>query len=416
MLSSARPASRSFDTNACLSVSQLTPFTGQRHATPRHATPRHASYKVPAALTSLTFSLCALLPLRLHSASACSALCERLSKQDQRTDATIHARLTLGRQSTISHPPEHSAPAASCTVSLSVADHLCTCALGCMLSQLSSTLLNDEESISLLDYIVRQVYVEDLPDDPYATSPSAPSMLSGMPALTLAASTTFPPLTSPPHPLHLPTYNLLSSTLTHLHTTTTTTSPSSSTTAASAASPAVSAIASQRVLRGLRQFVADWKYSERKLGLKEVGGEQAEEEDGEEAEVEGMGDWLADAEDGEEGEVETMSMADFLGAPEDEAVREAEEEDEDEDEAQGGRTEHRIDVRREAAAEKKDHGATVLRSQEAKLADDDLGDDEDDAEDELDEVRLDDLGLDENDDENDGIGLDLHSSPTRATR
>ena len=95
-----------------------------------------------------------------------------------------------------------------CTAYLSVRMSACM--------QLSSTLLTDEESISLLDYIVRQVYVEDLPDDPYATSPSAPSMLSGLPALPLAASTSFPPLTSPPHPLHLPTYNLLSSTLTHL--------------------------------------------------------------------------------------------------------------------------------------------------------------------------------------------------------
>ena len=245
-------------------------------------------------------------------------------------------------------------------------------------------MLNDEESISLLDYIVRQVYVEDLPDDPYATSPSAPSLLSGLPALAAAASTTFPPLTSPPHPLHLPTYNLLASTLTHLHSASTTAS-------SSAASPAVSAIASQRVFRVLRGLVADWKYSEQKLGMKEAPAEQHGDE--EEEEVEGMGDWLADAEDGDEGDVESMSMADFLGQPESEAVREAEDEDEEEeDEQRVGRSEHRIDVRRPTApSESKESRRTVAASREAKLADE-FGDEGDD---ELDEVRLDDLALDD---------------------
>ena len=272
--------------------------------------------------------------------------------------------------------------------------------------QLSATLLTDEESISLLDYIVRQVYVEDLPDDPYTTSPSAPSMLSGMPALTLAASTSFPPLTSPPHPLHLPTYNLVSSTLTHLsHTTSPSASPSSVTTA----SPAVSAISSQRVFRVLRQFVADWKYSERKLGLKdELSGDQQEEDE----EVVGMGDWLADA-DEEEGEVETMSMADFLGAPEDEVVKDTEEdddEDKNEDEQRSARDEHRIDVGH--AAESKDSRPVTVAAREAKSAG--QLDEVDDEEDELDEVRLDELELNE-DDGDEESGLELQLSPAGAT-
>lgn len=260
--------------------------------------------------------------------------------------------------------------------------------------QLSSTLLNYEESISLLDYIVRQVYLEDLPDDPYATSPSAPSMLAGLPALTQAAAITFPPLTSPPHPLHLPTYNLLSTTLAHLSHST---SPAASPSAASTASPAVSAIASQRVLRVLREFVSDWKYSERKLGLKEAAAGE---------EVVGMGDWLADAaEDEEDGEVETMSMADFLGGPEDDAVEEAEEDDDDE------RDEHRIDVGR-AAESRVSRPAVVKKGREAKEADK-LGEsyeEEREEEDELDAVGLDELELDEADEEN---GLDLRLSPTK---
>ena len=250
--------------------------------------------------------------------------------------------------------------------------------------------------------------MEDLPDDPYAASPSAPSILSGMPALPLAASTPFPPLTSPPHPLHLPTYNLLSATLTHL-------SRATSSAASAATSPAVSAIASQRVFRVLRQFVADWRYSERKLGLKEeVSGEQLDEAGDEE--VVGMGDWLADAADGEEedeGEVESMSMADFLGGPEDEAVQEAQEEDDDDDnvDLNNRRNEHRIDVGR-VVAERKDSRPAVVKVREAKQLDEAYGEEE--AEDELDEVRLDDLDLgDEETDESNE--LDLHLSPSQAT-
>ena len=271
--------------------------------------------------------------------------------------------------------------------------------------QLSATLLSDEESISLLDYIVRQVYVEDLPDDPYATSPSAPSMLSGLPSLASAAATAFPPLTSPPHPLHLPTYNLLSSTLDHLSRAMS--SQSSQSSATDTASPAVSAIASQRVFRVLRQFVGDWKYSEKKLGLKEVGDEQQEADE----EVVAMGDWLADAgDDEEEGEVETMSMADFLGGPEDEAVKEAEDDVDEEDEDE--RSEHTIDIGQ--PAERKDGGPTAVKSREARVADTlsgiDVDEEAEDELDELDEVRLDDLELDENE-ADDGSGLDLHLSP-----
>ena len=288
----------------------------------------------------------------------------------------------------------------------------------CLCVQLSATLLSDEESISLLDYIVRQVYVEDLPDDPYATSPSAPSMLSGLPALTSAAATSFPPLTSPPHPLHLPTYNLLSATLTHLSRSTASAAsspssvPGSASSSTDTASPAVSAIASQRVLRVLRQFVADWKYSERKLGLKEPNDEQQQDDD---EEVVGMGDWLADAADeDDEGEVETMSMADFLGGPEDEAVGGAEDEDDDkdQDEERGGRDEHRIDVGR--AVERKESRPPVGKAAAAKLPDQVDEGYEEGAEDELDEVRLDDLEMDELEGEEDA-GLELVLSPSRAT-
>ena len=270
-----------------------------------------------------------------------------------------------------------------------------------MCVQLSSTLLSDEESISLLDYIVRQVYVEELPDDPYATSPSAPSLLSGLSALQQAASTAFPPLTSPPHPLHLPTYNLLASTLDHLSSCTAA-SPASSPAAASSASPAVSAIASQRVFRVLRQFVADWRYSEQKLGLKEAAaGGAGGEQDGEEEAV-GMGDWLAEQDEGEEeGEVQTMSMADFLGS---DAEQDEDEEDEDEDEgADEAGSEHRIDVRRDAEAERKD--TVSARSTKVDIA---LGGGGDDEEDELDEVQLDELELDEADEDG---ALDLQFSP-----
>ena len=157
----------------------------------------------------------------------------------------------------------------------------------------------------------------------------------------------------------------------------------------------MSAIASQRVFRVLRQFVGDWRYSERKLGLKEVRDEMQEADE----EVVGMGDWLAEADDEDEGEVETMSMADFLGGSEDDAVREAE--DEDEDEQSDGRIEHRIDVGR--AAERKDARPAVVKA--SKL---DEVYDEDEAEDELDEVRLDDLDLDDGDDE-------LQLSPSKPT-
>ena len=230
------------------------------------------------------------------------------------------------------------------------------------LADLAATTLDDVEGVTLMDYTVRQVYTLDLPTDPYTQSSSAPSLLSSLTLLPLASVTPLPRPTSPPDPLHAPTASLLSSTMAYLFPT-----------QLGLGGEGVSAV---EFFTALRRLVEDWKYSERKLGLKLEG-----EEDDEGEEVEDLDGWLEGSAEGddelaEEDEGETMSMRDFLGGA---AAADIVEEEEEEEEEKG--EEVRIDVRRRG-----DRPSRALEEEE-----------------EVDEVTLDDLKLDDEGDDDDGI-------------
>ena len=227
-----------------------------------------------------------------------------------------------------------------------------------------------------MDYLVRQVYTVDLPSDPYVRSPTAPSVLSSLTLLPVAARTPLPSPSAPPSPLHGPTSSLLTSTVAFLF-------------------PGHEDVEAVECFRVLRAFVDDFRFAERKLGLKGDG------EDGE-AEVEDLQGWLEGREieaDGEElveeDEGETMSMRDFLGG--ESKVDEGEEEDAEEDD--GAVADVRIDVRR------RERAADVKEEEEEEDEDADYA---------LDEVQLDELKLEEVDEDDDGGGL--HGPPARGGR
>ena len=229
------------------------------------------------------------------------------------------------------------------------------------LADLASTVLDEGEGVTLMDYLVKQVYTVDLPTDPYTQSPSAPSLLSSLTLLPLASVTPLPPPTHPPDPLHTPTASLLTSTVAYLFPPT--------------GGSKGEQVSAAECLAVLRRFVDDWKYSERKLGLKVV----EEEEGGEE--VENLDGWLEGSTEGdeelvEEDEGETMSMRDFLGGAAPDIA-----EDEEEEEEKG--EEVRIDVRRRV-----DRHSRALEEEEEEEDDD--------------EVQLEDLKLDDEEEDEDG--------------
>ena len=253
----------------------------------------------------------------------------------------------------------------------------------CCLSllQLSATVLDADAGVSLLDYCVRQVYTLDLPHDPFAQSSTAPSLLSSLSLVAAAAAAPLPPLTSPPHPLQASTSSLLEAAQAWL---------------ADGEATACD-VAGVDLLRVMRDFIADWQYSERKLGLKEAGEDEEEEADS-------LQGWLQADEEAplpEEDDAETMSMRDFLGA---DAAAAEEEQDEDEDEDEKA-ADHRISIRAAPVGQWQAPGGSLaladLRASERQSSGG--------SEQELDDIQLESLdvadeGDDEDEEEETGVG------------
>ena len=241
------------------------------------------------------------------------------------------------------------------------------------LASLASTVVDEEHDVSLMDYLVKQVYTEDLPTDPHVTSVSAPSVLSSLTLLWRASVTPLPLPSSPPDPLHEPTAALLQSTVDFLF------------------PQEAGQVEWGECLRLLCAFMEEFKHSERSLGLKEADREEV---------VEDLEGWLegTEAEAGEdlveEDEGETMKMTDFLG--EDVKIEEGDEEDEEEEDdgvGLGMSGEVRVDVR----------GGGKRGGVE-------------DEDDDLDEVKLDDLKLDDDDDDEEDEHDGLRRPPGRGPR